>query len=92
MFNCSQKAQLGLSIIELHKLYLGKCLEYRLDRRKTTYNLDNIDCQVTACCFWGGKDKDDFRIALLKFWILLHSQKFSKRFWFWGFISMSNLL
>jgi hypothetical protein len=28
---------------ELHILYLDKCLEYRLDRRTTAYNLDNID-------------------------------------------------
>lgn len=28
---------------ELHKLFQDNCLEYRLDRRTTTYNLDNVD-------------------------------------------------
>ena len=29
--------------VELHKLFRDNCLEYRLDRRTTTYNLDNVD-------------------------------------------------
>ena len=28
---------------EFHKLFHDNCLEYRLDRRTTTYNLDNVD-------------------------------------------------
>jgi hypothetical protein len=28
---------------ELHKLFYDNCLEYRLDRRTTTYNLNNVD-------------------------------------------------